>query len=121
MRGMGAVLAIGLVASTAPVAAQEIMTLANLDGSCGGFHTGPSPQSDELIKVTFVNNRAEKVWPAWINYAGYFDVKGDEVPAGGTYSTYTKVGHYWIMIDGADWHCIQRIPIEAGVKTYVID
>ena len=30
MRGMGAVLAIGLVASTAPVAAQEIMTLADL-------------------------------------------------------------------------------------------
>lgn len=121
MRVFSAILAGGLFAVAAPASAQEIMTLANLDWSCGQYHHGPSQKGGESKKVTFVNTRDYRVWPAWINYAGYFAVYPEEVPPGGTFTTWSRVGHYWIMIDGRDWHCIQDITITADAKSYTVN
>lgn len=120
MRAILALLAAGLIAQPAPVTASEIMNVSNMDGSCGGLYRGPSPRSDELKKVTFVNSRADLVWPAWINLAGFVSVVPEEIPPGGKYSTYTRVGYRWMMIDGSNWHCVQHITIEGETGTYTI-
>lgn len=126
MRLISAILAGGLFALAAPASAQtasepNIMTMNNMDGSCGTYWSGASPQGGELIKVTFQNNRDVKVYPAWINLAGYFAVEPEDIPPGGRFSTYTRTGYHWIMIEGIDWHCIQRITIQPETKLYTID
>jgi len=121
MRAIFAFLAAGLLAQPAPVSAKEIMSLPNMDQSCRNLYRGPSPAGEALQKVTFVNNRAELVWPAWINLAGFVSVYPEKIPPGGKYSTYTRVGHRWLMIDGSNWNCVQHFTIEGDTLTYTID
>ena len=121
MRAILAVLAAGLIAQPTFVSAQEIMNVSNMDQSCKNIYPGPSPASDELKRVTFVNNRAALVWPAWINLAGFVGVYPEEIPPGGSYTTYTRVGHRWMMIDGSNWNCVQRITIDGDTARYEID
>ncbi len=120
MKAILALLAAGLIAQAAPATAQEIMNVSNMDQSCRNFYPGPSPRGDELKKVTFVNNRTEMVWPAWINLAGFVGVYPQEIPPGGRYSTYTRVGHRWMIIDGTNWNCVQNFTIDGGTGTYTI-
>ncbi len=120
MKGISALLAAGLIALSAPATAQEIMNVSNMDQSCRTFYPGASPAGAELKKVTFVNNRSEMVWPAWINMGGFVGVYPEEIPPGGRYSTYTRVGHRWMIIDGSNWQCVQNFTIDGGTQTYTI-
>ena len=121
MRAILAVLAAGLIVQPASLSAQEIMNVSNMDQSCKNIYPGPSPSSDELKRVTFVNTRAEMVWPAWINLAGFVGVYPEEIPPGGSYTTYTRVGHRWMIIDGTNWNCVQRFTIQGDTGTYTIE
>lgn len=120
MRAILSLLAIGLIAQSAPVSAQEIMNVSNMDQTCRNLYPGPSPAGAELKKITFVNKRAEKVWPAWINLGGFVGVYPQEIPPGGRYSTYTRVGHRWLIIDATNWECVQNFTIDADTQTYTI-
>ena len=120
MKAIFAFLAAGLIAVPTLVSAQEIMNVSNMDPSCRNIYPGPSPAGQELKKVTFVNTRSELVWPAWINLAGFVGVYPEEIPPGGKYSTYTRVGHRWMIIDGSNWQCVQNFTIEDGTRTYTI-
>lgn len=120
MRAVFALLAAGLIAQVAPATAQEIMNVSNMDPTCRNYYPGPSPAGTEMQKVTFVNTRSEKVWPAWINLGGFVGVYPEEIPPGGRYSTYTRVGHRWMIIDGTNWECVQNFTIDGGTKTYTI-
>lgn len=122
MRGIFAVLALGLSVAPLAVAAQEIMSVSNMDPTCGQVYPGPSPKGETLTKVTFVNTRADLVWPAWINLGGFVSVVPEEVPpGGGKFSIYTRVGHKWMMIDGATWECLTSFTISEDTATYTIE
>lgn len=120
MKAIFAVLAVGLTALPAALTAQEIMSLPNMDQSCRNLYQGPSPAGEGVKKVTFRNTRATLVWPAWINQAGFVSVVPEDIPPGGKYSTYTRVGYRWMMIDGSNWHCVQHFTIDADTRTYSI-
>ena len=120
MRAILALLAAGLIAQAAPATAQEIMNVSNMDPSCRNVYPGPSPRGEELKKVTFVNTRADLVWPAWINLAGFVSVVPDEIPPGGKYSTYTRVGYRWMLIDVTNCNGLQYFTISGGTGTYTI-
>lgn len=120
MRAILSFLALGLIAQPVPVSAQEIMNVSNMDQTCRNLYPGPSPSGTELKKVTFVNNRTEMVWPAWINLAGFVGVYPKEIPPGGHYSTYTRVGHRWLIIDGSNWECVQAFTIDGEKLIYTI-
>lgn len=113
-------IALGLIAGAAPVSAQEIMNVTNMDQTCRNVYPGPSPRGSDLQKVTFVNQRTEMVWPAWINMGGFVGVYPEQIPPGGKYSTYTRIGHRWMIIDGSNWECVQNFTIEGETKTYTI-
>jgi len=121
MRAILAALAAGLIVQPIPGSAQEIMNVSNMDQTCRNIYPGPSPASDELKKVTFFNKRSEMVWPAWINLAGFVGVYPEEIPPGGSYTTYTRVGHRWMIIDGSNWNCVQRFTIDADTGAYMIE
>ncbi len=121
MKAILAFLAAALLVQPSGAAAQEIMSVNNMDQSCRNLYRGPSPAGAEIKKVTFVNNRADLVWPAWINQGGFVGVYPEEIPPGGRYTTYSRVGHRWIMIDGSNWECVQHITIEADTARYQID
>lgn len=111
----------GLIAAAAPVRAENIMGVSNMDRTCQQIYPGASPRSEEIKRVTFVNTRAHKVWPAWITLGGFYSVLSEEVPPGGKFTTYTRVGYHWVMIDGSNWECIQRFTIDAETASYVIE
>lgn len=122
MKGISAILALGLIAMPAMVSAQEIMSVSNMDPTCGRVYPGASPKGEALKKVTFVNTRADLVWPAWINQGGFVSVVPEEVPpGGGKFSTYTRVGHKWMMIDGATWECLTSFTISEDAASYTIE
>lgn len=121
MRAILAFLAAGLIVQPTIGSAQEIMNVSNMDPSCRNVYPGPSPASDELKRVTFVNTRATLVWPAWINLAGFVGVYPEEIPPGGKYTTYTRVGHRWMMIDGTNWTCFQNFIIQGDNEIYTIE
>ncbi|MCB1350724.1 MAG: hypothetical protein KDK11_19580 [Maritimibacter sp.] len=121
MRVILSFLAFGLIVQSAPVAAQEIMEVGNMDQTCRNFYPGASPRGEEMKKVTFVNHRSEMVWPAWINLGGFVGVYPEQIPPGGSYSTYTRVGHRWMIVDGSNWECVQNFTISADTATYTIE
>jgi len=92
-----------------------------MDGSCANLYRGPSTQSEEMKKVTFVNTRADLIWPAWINLAGFVSVVPEEIPPGGAFTTYSRVGQRWIMIDGSNWNCVQHFTIDGDSANYEIN
>lgn len=113
-------LAAGGISLSAPATAQEIMEVRNMDQSCRNVYPGASPRGEEMKRVTFINNRAEMVWPAWINLGGFVGVYPEQIPPGGKYSTYTRVGHRWMIIDGTNWNCIQNLTIQGDTAIYTI-
>lgn len=125
MRAFPAVLVASLVASlvalAAPASAENIMGVTNMDRTCQQIYPGASPRSDEIKRITFVNTRADKVWPAWITLGGFYSVLSEEVPPGGKFTTYSRVGYHWVMIDGANWECVQRFTVSEDTAEYVIE
>ncbi|PIE07246.1 MAG: hypothetical protein CSA74_07605 [Rhodobacterales bacterium] len=121
MKAIFAFLSAGLLAQPFAASAQEIMSVNNMDQSCRNHYPGPSPAGKDIMKVTFLNTRNALVWPAWINQGGFVAVYPEEIPPGGRYTTYTRVGHRWMMIDGSNWECVQHFTIEADTARYRIE
>ncbi len=121
MKAVFAFLAAGLFTMPIGALAGEIMSVNNMDPSCGRYYPGASPKGDDLVKVTFVNTRDTLVWPAWINLGGFVSVVPEDIPAGGKLSTYTRVGHKWMMIDGTNWECFQNLTISPDDRTYTVE